>query len=108
MDFSVDVPSLRSDGRRIEGIPVAAEGDLGRLHGETVAAGPAAWGTAVPVAAAYDELTAVTGEVLGLVGTVLAAGGTGVTQMADAYEHADSSARDRFHGIDGRGAGSPP
>ena len=102
MEFSVDPHSLRSGGRSIESTRAGA--DLCRIHGETATGARAAWGTDLGPGAAYEELTRLTAEALGLITAALEKSGAGTQRMADAYEHADGAARDGFRSID---AGRP-
>jgi hypothetical protein len=105
MSFDVDPDHLRTHAGAIEDTGAGATGDLGRLHGETEAGGYAPWGssfvTNAVISALYQELTALTGEALDLVGGNLEHSGFGVRGMADTYQRTDDTADGSFRRIEG-------
>jgi hypothetical protein len=93
VSFAVDPDSLRAAGRAIAETAARASGDLDRLQ-RAVQGAP--W---APIGPLYQELIAVTGEALGLVGGGLARSGAETQRMAEAYARTEDLVRDTFDQI---------
>ena len=94
MSFAVDPDRLRATGRAIAEIAARTSDDLDRLH-HAVRVAP--W---APVAPAYREVVALTGEALELVGDALAKSGADTQRMAEAYAQTEALVRSAFDRID--------